>query len=309
MSKNKFLIVIGGATATGKTAMGIDLAQEFDTEILSCDSRQFYKEMTIGTAKPTPEELAAAPHHFINHLSIKEDYTVGDFEREALELLDKIFLKKDVALLVGGSGLFIRALCEGLDKYPEVPDEIKKEVQHIYQTQGIEALQAALEVADPHYFQKVDLKNHVRLIRALNVIKTSGRPFSSFHNQNKKARNFTPIYINLTMDRPLLYDRINQRVDLMMQAGLLEEARQLFPHKEKNALQTVGYQELMEFFEKKITLEEAVDLIKRNSRRYAKRQMTWFRKEKHWKTFDVRSASLSFAVAHFVRLRMDGRSR
>ena len=286
MSTQKFLIVIGGATATGKTDLGIRLAQHFDAEILSCDSRQFYREMTIGTAKPTPEELAAAPHHFINHLSIEDDYSVGDFERDAIALLEKLFLEKDIALLVGGSGLYIRALCEGLNKFPEIPEAIKKEVQEFFKKEGIEALQDELKETDPNYFHQVDLKNPVRLLRALNVIRTSGRPFSSFQNQPKAQRNFTPIYINLAMDRDVLYDRINRRVDLMMEKGLLEEARQLFPFKEKNALQTVGYQELMGFFEKKISKEEAVELIKRNSRRYAKRQMTWFRKDEHWKKFE-----------------------
>ncbi|MFK8010333.1 MAG: tRNA (adenosine(37)-N6)-dimethylallyltransferase MiaA [Saprospiraceae bacterium] len=287
MSKNKFLIVVGGATATGKTATGIQLAQYFETEILSCDSRQFYREMTIGTAKPTAEELAAAPHHFINLLSIDEDYNVGDFERDAIKLLDKIFLEKDVALLVGGSGLFIRALCDGLDEFPKIPIEVKKEVLNIFEKDGLEALQEAVKIADPIYFKKVDQKNPVRLMRALDVIKATGKPFSSFQNQKKKSRNFTPIYINVIMDRAQLYDRINRRVDLMMEAGLLEEAKSLFPYKEKNSLQTVGYQEFMGFFEEKITLEEAIELVKRNSRRYAKRQMTWFRKENHWGSFQA----------------------
>ena len=283
--QKKFLIIIGGATATGKTEIGIRLAQHFNTEILSCDSRQFYREMTIGTAKPTTEELAAAPHHFINQLSITEDYNVGDFERDAIVLLEKIFLEKNVALLVGGSGLFIRALCEGLDEFPDVPSSIKTELQNLFDTQGIEALQTELKTADPEYYKKVDAQNPVRLLRALSVIRASGQPFSSFQNQKKKLRNFTPIYINLTMEREKLYDRINRRVDLMVKNGLLEEARSLYPHREKNALQTVGYQELMDYFEEKITLEEAVELIKRNSRRYAKRQMTWFRKREHWTSF------------------------
>ncbi len=287
MSKNKFLIVVGGATATGKTATGIHLAQHFETEILSCDSRQFYQEMTIGTAKPTAEELEAAPHHFINLLSIEEDYNVGDFERDAIKLLDKIFLEKDVALLVGGSGLFIRALCDGLDEFPKIPIEVKNEVQSFFEKEGLEALQDAVKTADPIYFKKVDQKNPVRLLRALDVIRTTGKPFSSFQNQKKKTRNFTPIYINVVMERAQLYDRINRRVDLMLEAGLLEEARSLFPHKEKNSLQTVGYQEFMNHFEGNTTLEEAIELVKRNSRRYAKRQMTWFRKEDHWGSFQA----------------------
>ena len=288
MSKNKFLIVVGGATATGKTATGIQLAQHFDTEILSCDSRQFYREMTIGTAKPDEKELAAAPHHFINLLSIQEDYNVGEFERDALKLLDELFLKKDVAILVGGSGLFIRALCDGLDKFPKIPIEIKNEVQNIFDNEGLEALQEALKNADPIYYEKVDKQNPIRLMRALDVIKTSGKPFSSFQNQKKESRNFTPIYINVVMDREKLYERINRRVDLMLKAGLLKEAKSLFPYKEKNSLQTVGYQEFMDYFDKKITLEEAIELVKRNSRRYAKRQMTWFRKDDHWENFEAK---------------------
>jgi tRNA dimethylallyltransferase len=287
MSKNKFLIVVGGATATGKTATGIQLAQHFETEILSCDSRQLYREMTIGTAKPTAEELAAAPHHFINLLSIEDDYNVGNFERDALKLLDNLFLKKNVALLVGGSGLFIRALCNGLDEFPTIPLEVKKEVQSLFEKEGLIALQEAVKNADPVYFEKVDQQNPVRLMRALDVIKASGKPFSSFQNQKKKFRNFTPIYINVLMDREQLYERINRRVDLMLEAGLLEEAKSLFPYKEKNSLQTVGYQEFMNFFDGKITLDEAIELVKRNSRRYAKRQMTWFRKEDHWTGFQA----------------------
>ena len=287
MSKNKFLIVVGGATATGKTATGIQLAQHFETEILSCDSRQFYREMTIGTAKPTAEELAAAPHHFINLLSIEEDYNVGDFERDAIKLLDKIFLEKNVALLVGGSGLFIRALCDGLDVFPKIPLEVRNEVQSLFEKEGLEALQDAVKIADPLYFEKVDRQNPVRLMRALDVIKASGKPFSSLQNQKRKPRNFIPIYINVVMDRVQLYERINRRVDLMLEAGLLEEAKSLFSHKEKNSLQTVGYQEFMSFFEGKNTLEEAIELVKRNSRRYAKRQMTWFRKEDHWGNFQA----------------------
>lgn len=287
MSKNKFLIVVGGATATGKTSTGIHLAQHFETEILSCDSRQFYREMTIGTAKPNEQELAAAHHHFIDILSIHDEYNVGDYERDALKLLDNIFDKKDVALMVGGSGLFIRALCDGLDEFPKIPNEVKKEVQTLFENEGLEALQNEVKKGDPIYFEKVDRQNPVRLMRALDVIKASGKPFSSFQNQKKKPRNFTPIYLNIVMDRELLYERINRRVDLMLEAGLLEEAKKLFPFKDKKSLQTVGYQEFMDFFEEKISLEEAIELVKRNSRRYAKRQMTWFRKEDHWASFQA----------------------
>ena len=241
--------------------------------------------MSIGTAKPTLDELKAAPHHFVNNLSIKDEYSVGDFERDALSLLDNLYAQKDIAILVGGSGLFIRALCEGLDVFPDVPIEIKEQVETFYEEKGIEALQVELKYFDPEYFEIVDQKNPMRLIRALSVIRTTRQPFSFFRNREKTPRPFTPIYINLNWDRAELYDRINRRVDLMMQAGLLEEAKGLIAYKNKNALRTVGYKELFSFFENEITLEEAVALIKQNSRRYAKRQMTWFRKDSHWMTF------------------------
>ena len=241
--------------------------------------------MSIGTAKPNSEELQAAPHHFIGNLSIETDYSVGDFERDALGLLNKLFQEKKTVILVGGSGLYIRALCEGLDEFPDVPIEIKKEVEKDFEEKGIEALQKELQQTDPEYFRIVDQQNPMRLTRALSVIRTSGKPFSFFRNQEKKPRPFTPIYINLHWDRAVLYERINKRVDLMMEAGLLEEAKNLIPFKHKNALQTVGYQELYDFFDEKITLEEAIAMIKQNSRRYAKRQMTWFRKDSHWKNF------------------------
>ena len=241
--------------------------------------------MSIGTAKPTAEELHAAPHHFIGNLSIEEDYSVGDFERDALNVLQSVFLKNNVAILAGGSGLFIKALCEGLDEFPDVPSEVKNDVETFYQKKGIEALQQELEQSDPGYFKIVDKQNPMRLIRALSVIRASGKPFSFFRNQEKKVRPFIPIYINLHWDRAELYERINLRVDLMMEAGLLEEAKSLISYKNKNALQTVGYKELFDFFEEKITLDEAVSMIKQNSRRYAKRQMTWFRKDPHWKPF------------------------
>ncbi len=285
MKNIKHLIVVGGATATGKTKMAIELARHFGTDIISADSRQFYREMTIGTAKPSPEELAMAPHHFINSLGVEQEYSVGDFEKDALAVLNQVFEKKDVAILVGGSGLFIKALCEGLDAFPAVPETIKTAVEDFYKNQGMAALQAELAKSDPEYYAKVDRKNPQRLLRALSVIRASGQPFSSFQRQEKAERPFQPIYILLEMDRAELYARINQRVDLMMAAGLLEEAKSLFPLKQLNALQTVGYQELFAHFEGKYSLDEAVELIKKNSRRYAKRQMTWFRKYGQWEVF------------------------
>ena len=282
---SKYLIVIAGATASGKTSLGIRLAQKYDTVILSADSRQFYQEMSIGTAKPTVEELAAAKHHFVDNLSIHDEYSVGDYEREAITLLDEIFETKDVALMVGGSGLFIKAVLEGLDEFPDVPNEIKEKFIQLEKEEGIEALQRMLEEKDPSYFSEVDIHNPRRLTRALSVIEASGKPFSSFRNQAPKKRNFQSIVIQLDWEREKLYDRINQRVDLMLEAGLLDEVKSLLPLKQLNALQTVGYQELFDYLDNKITKEEAIRLVKRNSRRYAKRQMTWLRKMENGRAF------------------------
>jgi len=240
MLKNNYLIVIGGPTASGKTALSIQLAHHFKTEIISCDSRQFFKEMNIGTAKPDAEELAAAPHHFINSRSIFDDYSVGDFERDALAFLEKFYLKNDVAIMVGGSGMYIRALCEGLDEFPDVPIEIKAKVEKDLEEKGIIFLQEELKIADSTYYQEVDLNNSRRLVRAISVIRTSHQPFSSFRKKDKNSRPFIPIYVLLEMDRVKLYDRINRRVDLMMEAGLLNEARNLMPYKNLKSLQTVG---------------------------------------------------------------------
>ncbi|MBI5915699.1 MAG: tRNA (adenosine(37)-N6)-dimethylallyltransferase MiaA [Bacteroidetes bacterium] len=292
MNRQKFLLVIGGATATGKTALAVRLARHFGAEILSADSRQFYREMRIGTAKPTPAELASAPHHFINSLSVRQDYTVGDFERDALQLLDVLFQKTDVALLVGGSGLFVRAVCEGLDEFPDVPETGMRDLENLLETEGIEALQAELKQRDPAYFETVDLNNPHRLLRALSVCRASGMPFSGFRKNEKVARPFTPIYVLLDVEREVLYEKINHRVDDMMTNGLLEEVRQLYPQRALNALQTVGYQELFDYFDGKCTLEEAVEKIKQNSRRFAKRQSTWFRKDPHWKQFGPEDTAL-----------------
>jgi tRNA dimethylallyltransferase len=285
-ASKKHLIVIGGATASGKTRLAIDVAQHFKTAILSADSRQFYREMSIGTAKPTAAELAAAPHHFVGNLSIHDYYSVGDFEREALVVLNKIFEKNDVAVMVGGTGLFIRAVCEGLDAFPEGPLSIRRHFEEIYEKEGIEPLQKLLQDVDPEYFAIVDQQNPMRLTRALTVWKASGKPFSSFRTQSKKTRNFEPIYIATDMERPILYDRINKRVDTMIAEGLEKEAREMYPFRQLNALQTVGYQEFFDHFDGTISREEAIDKIKQHTRNYAKRQTTWFRKEAHWARFE-----------------------
>jgi tRNA dimethylallyltransferase len=287
MSEKKQLIVIGGPTASGKTGVAIQLAQAFNTCILSADSRQFYREMSIGTAKPSPEELQQAPHHFINSLSIHDSYSVGDYERDALALLQELFQKKSKVILTGGSGLFIRAVCEGLDEFPDVPEETLKAITQLYENEGLSALQQRLKKLDPDYYQEVDLQNSRRLIRALSVCKASGRPFSSFRQGGKKTRPFQPFYISLEWERTQLYERINRRVDQMMAEGLLEEAQQLHPHRHLKSLQTVGYQELFDYFDGLHSLDRAVELIKQNTRRYAKRQLTWFRKRDHWHRFRV----------------------
>ena len=286
MSVKKKLIIIGGPTASGKTDCAIQLAQHFGTEILSADSRQFYKEMSIGTAKPQLSDLAKAKHHFIGNLSIHDAYSVGDFERDALAVLETIFETHNTAIMVGGTGLYIRAVCEGLDVFPDVPLSIRDEFEAIFENEGIEPLQKLLQDVDYEYFMKADIHNPMRLIRALSVWKASGKPFSSYLSGNKVERDFTPIYIALEMPRAVLYDRINRRVDLMIAEGLFEEAKNLYPFKDLNALQTVGYTELFAHFDGEMTLDEAVDKIKQHTRNYAKRQMTWFRKNDFWQRVD-----------------------
>ncbi len=280
------LIVIGGATATGKTTLAIRLAQHFGTEILSADSRQFYREMSIGTAKPSAAELAAVRHHFIDSLSVADDFSVGDFEREALSVLGKIFLKKDVAVLVGGSGLYLRAVCEGLDSFPEISLETRKKVAASERTGGLVWLQNELARRDPDYFQIVDKQNPARLRRALEVCFETNLPYSAFLKKEKKTRPFEPIYILLELPRPELYTRIETRVDAMIANGLEAEARTLLPYRDRPALRTVGYEAWFDFFDSKISRDEAIDKIKQHSRNYAKRQATWFRKHGDWKIFE-----------------------
>ncbi|CAN5155586.1 tRNA (adenosine(37)-N6)-dimethylallyltransferase MiaA [soil metagenome] len=276
--KTNYLISIVGPTAIGKTALSIELAQAFGTDIISADSRQFYKEMQIGTAAPSPEELHAAPHHFIHHISIHEEYNVGDFERDALAKTGKLFQQKRVVILVGGSGLYIKSLVEGLDDFPETDPQIRLKLNSIVLEQGLEPLQNKLALLDPVTYNNIDLDNPHRIIRALEICVGTGKPYSSFLSQSKIPRNFTPLMIGLTAPREVIYERINQRVDIMMKEGLFEEARNLYKYKDLNALNTVGYKELFEHFEGKQNLEEAVEEIKKNTRRFAKRQLTWFRK-------------------------------
>ena len=294
--KDKFLIVVGGPTASGKTRFAIDLAKHFDTVVLSSDSRQFFREINIGTAKPTPEELSEVKHYFIDHLGIQEEYSIGAFEREALALLEKLYLEHDVVILAGGSGMYIKALCEGLDNFPEVPAKVKFELRNWYEQKGLEPLQKAVAEKDPIYFAEVDQQNPHRLLRALEVMEVSGQPFSSFRKSTISPRPFFSIYLWLDWPRAELYDRINLRVDLMVEQGLIEEAKSLFEKRAYTALQTVGYQELFEALEGKINEAEAIELIKRNSRRYAKRQLTWSRRDGFWK--HIQKGRYQFGLAY-----------
>lgn len=293
----KTLITIVGPTAIGKTALSIKLAQYFGCEIVSCDSRQFFKEMRIGTAVPDPEELAAAPHHFIQNKSIFEPYTVGDYEKEAIAKLDELFEINDFAILVGGSGLYVDAVLKGFDDFPDIDASVREQVLRNYEQHGIHWLQQQLQQFDLEYYSKIlvgnpqTLQNPQRLMRFVEVCIGTGKPYSSFLNQKENKRRFTPILIGLEADRDILYDRINRRVDLMVQAGLVEEARQLYPNKDLNALQTVGYRELFEHFDGKIELETAIDEIKKNTRRFAKRQMTWFKRNDNVEWFDFKTDS------------------
>jgi tRNA dimethylallyltransferase len=283
---SKYLITIVGPTAIGKTALSIALAQHFQCDIISCDSRQFFKEMTIGTAVPSVEELAKVKHHFIQNKSIFENYTVGDFEKEAIAKLDELYLTNDFAILVGGSGLYVDSVLKGLDDFPEIDSSVRDEINSNYEKFGIEYLQTELEQYDPNYFSNVAKENPQRMMRALEVCIGSGKPYSSFLNLKTNSRNFIPIKIGLEAERSVIYDRINRRVDIMIKDGLLAEAKNLFPNKTLNALQTVGYRELFGYFEAEFSLDFAVEEIRKNTRRFAKRQMTWFKKNSDVKWFD-----------------------
>lgn len=285
----KYLVVVLGPTAIGKTAKSIALANYFNSEIISADSRQFYKEMSIGTAVPSKDELKSVPHHFIHHKSIEQKYSVGDFESDAIALTENLFKKHDIVFMVGGSGLYVDAVCNGLDEFPVVENSIREELKIQFEEKGIAYLQNKLRELDPEYFKHADTQNPHRVIRALEVCLASGKPFSSFRKNKTAKRNFKVIKISFTAPRTTIYERINQRVDLMMQEGLLEEAKKLYPQRQLNALQTVGYKELFDFFDNKITLEEAVEEIKKNTRRYAKRQLTWFRKDENIHWFDYKT--------------------
>lgn len=281
----KYLVCILGPTASGKTALAIQVAQHFNTHILSADSRQLYKGLDIGTAKATPTELAQAPHHFIDTLDITQEYNAGQYERDALVLLDELYQTHNVVVLTGGTGLYVHALLQGLDEFAAIPDEVRQQVRNDFDTKGLAWLQAEVQRLDPEFYTIVDTQNPSRLTRALEVCRASGKPYSSFRSGQPKQRGFSPIIIGLQWEREALYHRINERVDAMIEHGLIEEARQFHPFKAQQALQTVGYEELFAHFEGEYDLAEAVTLIKRNSRHYAKRQMTWLKRMENVKWF------------------------
>jgi len=273
------LIVIAGPTASGKTAAAIQLAKYYKTVVISADSRQFYREMSIGTAKPTDDELAEVKHYFINSLSITENFTVGDFEKQCLSLLDELFQLHNIVILAGGSGLFIKAVTEGFDEFPDSDPGIREKLNKEFEDQGIVALQEKLKIADAEYYRQVDINNPHRIIRALEVFESTGIPFSSFRKSKTNIRPFQIVKLGLNLPREVLYNRINQRVDQMVQQGLVEEVRSLLPYRHLNALNTVGYSELFDYFDGKTDLRSAIELIKQNTRRFAKRQLTWFKKD------------------------------
>lgn len=287
-----YLITIIGPTAIGKTSLSIALAQHFGCDIISCDSRQFFKEMKIGTAVPSDEELAAATHHFIQNKSIFESYSVGDFEQDALAKLDELFQKNNIQIMVGGSGLYVDAVLKGFDDFPDIEDSVRTEINAKYDALGIEYLQEQLQKLDSEYYQKLQtenpqtLQNPQRMKRFVEVCLGTRKPYSSFIGKRKNVRNFTPIIIGLEANREIMYDRINKRVDIMLNEGLLAEAQSLYPNKHLNALQTVGYRELFDYFDGKTTLEFALEQVKMNTRRFAKRQITWFKRTENVSWFD-----------------------
>jgi tRNA dimethylallyltransferase len=283
---NNFLITVVGPTAIGKTSLSIRLAQYFNTEIISADSRQFFKEMQIGTAAPTTEELSKAKHHFIRHKSINEDYSVGHFEKEAISSLNQLFENYKEVVMVGGSGLYVDAVTNGLDDFPKVDPQIREHLNSQLKSEGIEALQSQLKELDLKSHSVIDIQNPQRLIRALEICIGTNKPFSSYKKIKNTKRNFKTIYVGLTADRKIIYDRINQRVDLMIKNGQLEEAKKLYKFKHLNALNTVGYKELFKHFDGEWTLDFAISEIKKNTRRFAKRQLTWFRKNEQIMWFD-----------------------
>lgn len=281
MSTTKKLIVLLGPTASGKTSLSIEIAQKLNTEILSCDSRQFYKELKIGAAPPSKEELAIVKHHFIHHLSINENYSIGQFEKDAINKITALFKAHNYLLLVGGSGLYIDAICNGIDKIPNISNNVREKINNEYKKNGITWLQEKIKKIDPDFYKSADINNPQRLKRCYEVFHQTGKRFSTFHKKEKKKRNFEIIKIGIKTDREQLYKKINTRVDKMIKNGLVNEAELLKKFRKKNALNTVGYKELFNYFNQNIELDIAIEEIKKNTRRLAKRQLTWFRKDKN----------------------------
>jgi tRNA dimethylallyltransferase len=282
---DKYLIVLLGPTGVGKTSTSLSISKHFDAPIVSADSRQFFSEMRIGTAAPTAQELARAKHHLVGHKSITERYSCGMFETEALTILETIYQSHNMALLVGGSMLYIDAVCSGIDDFPTPDPALRKSLENQLKTEGIESLRAQLKLLDPEHYDKVDLRNSQRVLKAVEVCLQTGRPYSSFRTNPQKVRPFKIIKIGLNLPREILYERINARVDQMINQGLVEEAKSLYPHRHHNALKTVGYREIFDFIDGKISLGKAIELIKRNSRHYAKRQLTWWSRDKEIEWF------------------------
>jgi tRNA dimethylallyltransferase len=296
----KTLIVVAGPTAVGKTAAAIELARHFHTVVVSADSRQFFREMSIGTAKPNTEELAAVKHYFIDSHSIVEPFSVGDFEKQGLALLDELFKAHDHVILTGGSGLYIKAICEGFDDLPTADPSIREKLNQELEEKGITSLQQKLKLVDPVYYDEVDLDNPQRIIRALEVFESSGKPISSYRQATVNKRPFNIVKLALNLPREVLYNRINERVDVMVQQGLLNEVKELLPHRHLNALNTVGYAELFDYFDGNTTLEKAIEMIKQNTRRFAKRQLTWFRRDSAFHWFQANDANVTSQMVNAV---------
>ena len=300
MMSSKTLLYIAGPTGIGKSKLSITLAKSLGTEIISCDSRQFYKEMEIGTAVPNQNELAEVKHNFIQHKSIHDIYTVGEFEKDVLGKLKELFKLKNIIIMVGGSGMYADAVMFGLDKFPKVPNKVRSQINIFYQTHGLKSLQQLLLEKDPKYYSRVDINNPMRLIRALEVCISTEKPYSSFLGKKLINRSFISKTIILKCSRTMLYDRINNRVDNMLESGLELEAKKLMKHKDLSSLKTVGYKELFSYFEGKINLEKAISEIKKNTRRYAKRQITWLKRYDN--TISVESSTKSEEIIRLLKL-------
>ncbi|MBP1668848.1 MAG: miaA 1 [Bacteroidetes bacterium] len=297
MTQRKYLLTLAGPTAVGKTQVAIEIAKHFNTEIINADSRQVYREMKIGTAVPTLGQLAAVPHYFIGSRSIQEYYNASMFEQDAIALLTRLFVGHDLVIMTGGSGMYMDAVCSGIDDFPAVNALIREQLRSDFQQKGMEWLRSRIKESDPEYYEQVDLNNPKRLLKALEIITMTDRPYSSFLTRNKKEREFSIIPVGLNVERTVLYRNINQRVDSMIREGLVSEVEALFPFRHFNALNTVGYKEIFDHLDGKISLEEAIDLIKRHSRQYARRQITWFRKNSdiRWFAPEERMAIIKFA--------------